>query len=238
LANSKLLQNQVARRVILFAITAIVAQIAFWFLSMPGPQLRQPNDLWQAVICCGMALITLGVFPWVVLRTVSASVTEGAALSLSNLGLGAGDRTFGMKAIFWCAPTMLIGTWIGGGDPAIQSFYPIPGDQIGQSAFDMLVWFSAYLVFYVSFEFFYRGVMIRGLGEPNSTRAAWVLILIQATCCFLIHLGKPNAELLASLPASVLFGWIAWRSRSIWYGLAIHYAVGIVNDLAAMPAGA
>jgi membrane protease YdiL (CAAX protease family) len=75
---------------------------------------------------------------------------------------------------------------------------------------------------------------LRGLGEPVSTAAAWKVIGVQAVLCFLIHLGKPNAELIASLPASVLFGWIAWRSRSIWYGLVIHFAVGIVNDLGAM----
>lgn len=176
---------------------------------------------------CLVSVLTLLVVPLIISVTVLGKRP-------ADLGLGLGDRSFGLKAVFWCAPAMMVGTWIGSSDPQIQSFYPIPGDSIGQSASDLLVWFSAYLTFYVSFEFFYRGYLMTGIDKRESGRIVWTYIAIQAVCCFLIHIGKPTAELIASFPASVLFGWIAWRSGSIWYGLLIHFAVGVVNDLGAI----
>jgi membrane protease YdiL (CAAX protease family) len=38
-------------------------------------------------------------------------------------------------------------------------------------------------------------------------------------------------ELAAAFPASLLFGWIVLRTRSIWYVVAIHAAVGLALDL-------
>jgi len=210
-----------------FIAVALIAQIIFWYYSMPGPQIRGANVLSQAIGCCVVAAITLLVVPsFVALVVLGKTATQ--------LGLGSGDWKFGCKAIFWCAPTLVIGTWIGTGDPQIQTFYPIPGDSVGDSWGQMIQWWAAYLLFYVSFEFFYRGFLLRGWEVANHHRAAITVITIQAVCCFLIHIGKPNAELIASLPASFLFGWIAWRSRSIWYSVAIHFAVGIANDLGAM----
>ena len=211
----------------LFVGIIVLAQAGFWFYSMPWPQIQEPQNLKTACMSCFIAAMVLLVIPLLIARVVFRR-------GFFELGLGPGDFQFGWRAIFWCAPAMVIGTWIGSGDAQIKAFYPLPGDSIGDSAADMVVWFSVYFLYYVAFEFFYRGFMLRGLQQFDSTRYMWRLIAIQAILCFLIHIGKPNAELIASLPASVLFGWIAWRSRSIWYGLAIHFLVGVVNDLAAM----
>jgi membrane protease YdiL (CAAX protease family) len=54
--------------------------------------------------------------------------------------------------------------------------------------------------------------------------------VLQAGIGTMAHLGKPPVELLAAFPASLLFGLIALRTRSIWYALAIHWAVGLALD--------
>jgi membrane protease YdiL (CAAX protease family) len=36
------------------------------------------------------------------------------------------------------------------------------------------------------------------------------------------HLGKPELETLTTLFGGLGFGWLAWRTQSIWYGAAIH----------------
>jgi membrane protease YdiL (CAAX protease family) len=36
--------------------------------------------------------------------------------------------------------------------------------------------------------------------------------------------------LAAAFPASLIFGWIALRTGSIWYALGIHWAVGVALD--------
>lgn len=210
-----------------FIAVALIAQILFWCYSIPGPQLRGPCDLNQAMACCVVSAISLLVVPLVVALVVLGKTP-------TELGLGWGDRNFGCQAIFWCVPAIVIGTWFGSRDPQIQAFYPIPGDSVGDSWGMIIQWWGAYLLFYVSFEFFYRGFLLNGWEISNRNRYAITVNTIQTVCCFLVHIGKPNLELIASLPASFLFGWIAWRSRSIWYGVIIHFAIGTASDWMAM----
>ncbi len=210
-----------------YLATAAVAQAAFWWFSMPGPQLRQAQQLPTAMLCCLVAALTLMVGPCLV-------ATRYLRRTPQQLGLGRGDAGFGWKAVAVCGPLMLLGTLLGSTDPQIQAYYPIPGPTIGRSPLALLSWWGAYAMFYIAFEFFYRGFLLRGLSDLP-TRSTMVRFLVfQTVCCFAIHIGKPVAELFASLPASLAFGWIAWRSRSIWYGVLIHFAVGLVNDMAAL----
>lgn len=207
--------------------TALIAQALFWFYSMPGPQIRGHVDLASGVVTCLVSGLVLLLIPLLVATSVLKRTPK-------QLGLSKGDVSFGWKAMAICVPVMAIGTLMGSADPQIQNYYPIPGDAIGESLTWLLSWWLAYLLFYVSFEFFYRGFLLNGLTDLQTGTQIVGFIGLQAVCCFLIHIGKPNAELMASLPASIAFGWIAWRARSIWYGVLIHFAVGIANDLGAL----
>ena len=206
----------------LFLWIALLVQPFFWWLSMPGPQLRDAASLHGGVICCAWSVLTLLACP--------ALVVWWSGDSWERLGLGLGDWKWGLTVVAICTPGMLIGTWVGSYDAAVQQYYPIPGAENLSDAQARTIWWVAYGLFYVSFEFFYRGFMLRGLGSFG-----WKLSIgLQTACCVLIHIGKPNAEVLASVFASLVFGWVAYRTRSIWYGFLIHFAIGIVNDLAAM----
>jgi len=216
-----------SHRIAIYIATAFIAQIVVWYYVTPGPQLRGSCDLQTAIGGCVVAGL---VFLFLPLSIGSKLLGRDA----NQLGLGLGDRSFGWKSVAVLAPIMVVGTVIGSSDPQIQAFYPIAGDAVADSITSLAVWFSAYLLFYISFEFFYRGFLLKGLSDLESRRSLILFVGIQAVCCFLIHIGKPQAELIASLPASILFGWIAWRSRSIWYNVAIHFAVGIANDLGAI----
>ncbi|HLU82138.1 MAG TPA: CPBP family glutamic-type intramembrane protease, partial [Trueperaceae bacterium] len=48
----------------------------------------------------------------------------------------------------------------------------------------------------------------------------------------LIHVGKPLAEVIAALPASLLFGVMALRSKSILYPALLHLLIGLALDVA------
>lgn len=210
---------------------AVLAQLAFWYYSMPRPQLDGATGLTANALCCLWAVVSLMLVPLTCATLIHKK-------SLTDLGLGLGDFTFGWKAIAIMGPLFALGTWVGSSDPQIQAFYPMPGDEVGSSASKLSTWWAAYLTYYIAFEFFYRGYLIRSIDESTIRQRfrnpAFVLIGFQSLCCFIIHIGKPTAELWASLPASIAFGWMAWRSNSIWYGLVIHFAVGIINDVGAM----
>ncbi len=206
----------------MLAVICLVAQGLFWYFSSPGPRLAGETGLIPAGVRCLLAVATLMAIP------LAWSVTTRRSIGTPFLGMG--NRFLGVRAIIVLTPAFVIGTLLGSGDNQIIAFYPMPGDQIGSDLGQMLIWFALYLLYYVAFEFFYRGFMLHGFESFEMT----VAVTIQTVCCLFVHFGKPTIEVWASIPASIVLGWLAWRTRSIWYGVAIHYLVGIANDLGAL----
>jgi membrane protease YdiL (CAAX protease family) len=56
-------------------------------------------------------------------------------------------------------------------------------------------------------------------------------ILIQTMASTLLHIGKPAPETFAAIIAGVAFGLIAWRTRSILAPVALHWGIGVLNDM-------
>lgn len=209
-------------------LCSLVIQAFFWWLVSPWPQLSQPRHFDQAVLSCLWAGGILGLFPLLTLRVVARTWSDG--IRMVRRWLSPGDWRSGLVIVAVSLPGFTIGTFFGARDAGIRQVYPWPGPDIASTREGMLAWFAWYLVYYIAFEFFYRGYLVWGLRSLGVAKA----IGIQAVMCALFHLGKPPIEVLASLPASFFFGWVAWRTGSIWYGLAIHFAVGIANDLGAL----
>src|SRR5690606_41693800 len=105
--------------------------------------------------------------------------------------------------------------------------YPGAGAEIGGSVASRLGWALLYALYYLAFEAFYRGFLLRALEAPFGTSLA---VWLQAFAATLVHLGKPLPEVLAALPASLLFGVLAVRSRSIFYPALVHLAIGLTLD--------
>jgi len=81
----------------------------------------------------------------------------------------------------------------------------------------------------LSTEFFYRGYILfqfRKLGMFS--------ILIQTIPYVCIHLGKPLLEVYASLPAGILFGYMAWKTKSIVPSFISHWLIAIIFDILVM----
>lgn len=204
----------------LFWAMAIVCQVLFWYFALPGPQIASDyvGSLGAGITACLFSFLFLFLLPFVYWWSSGAS--------LKRLGLGLGDWKFGLLSLVVLVPIIAVlvgtGTW----DKQLQAFYPIVGKDLAGMQ-NWVVWFLWYGLFYVAFEFFYRGVLLQGPEEyPQSTR-----ISISIVCCTLIHVGKPFVETIVSLPGSLLFVCLAIRSRSIWYGFVLHWVIGIVNDL-------
>lgn len=226
-----------------FWLIVLFVQITFYVFAMPVPQLLGYQSMIAGIVVSFVSCLALVGIPWLAFRfLVSTDNDSKFLLPPESLGLTLGDRQFGWTVTMVAVPAMAIGTFVGGEDAQIQSFYPIVGAQVGQSFLAMLAWLPFMALYYVAFEVFYRGILMNPVyhsrpsakqtGMPDRLAMRW--ILIQTAFCCLVHIGKPNIELLACLPASIFFGWLAWRSRSIWYGVLIHFAVGIANDIGAL----
>jgi membrane protease YdiL (CAAX protease family) len=88
---------------------------------------------------------------------------------------------------------------------------------------------AIYVIFYyIAWEFFFRGFLLFGLKDRFGAFSA---ILIQTISSCLVHIGKPEGEIMGSIAFGIILGVIALRTKSIWYVFLIHAAMGVLTDL-------
>jgi membrane protease YdiL (CAAX protease family) len=146
----------------------------------------------------------------------------------ADLGFGAGDVRLGAK---WIAigiplavvPILLLATRL----PDVRDEYPLA--KILATRHDLILWYDLAYVFlyYLAWEFYFRGFLLFTLRGPLGDANA---ILVQTIPSCLVHIGKPEGEILGSIAVGILFGSIALRTGSIWYVFVLHAAIGLLTD--------
>jgi membrane protease YdiL (CAAX protease family) len=143
----------------------------------------------------------------------------------SRYGLRLGEWRVGLPlALLGCAVMTPVALWFGS-LPDTQAYYAnswssLP-DVLATNALDL---FSA--------EFLFRGFLMLVL-----VRAIGPIGVLLATLPFVFsHLTKPELELISTLIGGLLYGWLAWRTRSIVWGALAH--TYILTLLTAAAAGA
>ena len=210
---------RVGRLELLLAVAAFV-QIGYWYLGSPGPSLFRdaPRTLSAALTNIGWALALLLAVPALTLYAVG---------ELKGIPAGLGRWRLGLALTLPLAAAALGVLYLGSSDTGLQNTYPWAGAWPGHSASTFLAWSGLYALYYVSFEFFYRGFLLTVLTPRWGTRAAvWTQTLLSA----LIHVGKPPAETLAALPAGFLFAFLALRTRSLVWPTVLHLVIGLATD--------
>lgn len=199
---------------------ALLLQIAYWYLGSPGPTLLHgaPRTLEAALVNIGWAVLLLLVIPFTFLALLGDAKRISFGLGNWRLGL---SLTLGLGL----AATFLM--YLGSSDSALQGTYPWVGSWPGQSPATFLAWAGLYALYYVAFEFFYRGFLITVLTTYWGLAAAiWTQVLLST----LIHLGKPLSETLAAFPAGFLFAFLALRTRSLLWPVLLHLTIGLATD--------
>ncbi len=203
-------------------LATTLLQAGYWYLGNPGPTLLEhaPQSLATSMAAVGWAVVLLLVVPWALLPLFGVHL-EGVGVGLGNLRYGLWLSLVGaLAAIVLMAPVATL--------PAMQATYPWAGAWVGSSYWTLLAWTGLYACYYVAFEFFYRGVLLRALTPHwGFNTALWV----QALLATMIHVGKPLPETVASLPASLIFGVMAYRSGSLLSPILIHLSIGVSLDI-------
>ena len=138
--------------------------------------------------------------------------------------LGNVKRTFLSMAIL--VPLFIAGGYLAAQDAGVTAQYPI-SPHAGASP-QMFAWHVAsYLLFYLGWEFFFRGFMQFGLRDTMGDANA-MLVQVLASC--LLHIGKPTMECYMSIFGGIVWGILAFRTRSLLSGLSQHYALGVSLD--------
>jgi membrane protease YdiL (CAAX protease family) len=146
--------------------------------------------------------------------------------SLREFGFRMGDARWGFRFVAIALPVSLLAAYIGSLDPAVREEYPLAKSMIGDVSLFLIVE-AFYLIYYLGWEFLFRGFMLFGLEEYG----VLVAILIQTIPSAIVHIGKPASESFAAIVAGLVFGYLAVRTRSILYPLILHAAVGIGTDV-------
>lgn len=221
-----LLKSLIDNRAEAIALTvATLAMGAYWYLGSPGPSFapgfeRSWEVALQAVI---LSVVIFGALPLI--------TTLGLKQSLKDRGLGLGDLSFNIKISALAMVLIAVPMAFSSNDPLIQAAYPWPGAWAGESPAKLVQWLATYSLYYLAFEFFFRGFLIQAVAPRWGIPAA---IWMSAIACTMVHLGKPWAETLSAFPVSLLFGVMAVRGRSILFPALVHFWVGSINDVSSL----
>ncbi|TAL67683.1 MAG: CPBP family intramembrane metalloprotease [Bacteroidetes bacterium] len=148
---------------------------------------------------------------------------------LFDFGFGTGKWKFGLIFCLISIPLLIVPfTYSGAMMPDIQGEYPMA--RILLERHDLILSYElTYIIFYyIAWEFFFRGFLLFGLKDRFGALNA---ILIQTISSCLVHIGKPDGEIIGSIIFGILMGVLALRTRSFWYPFLIHISMGVMTDL-------
>ncbi|MCH8936810.1 MAG: CPBP family intramembrane metalloprotease [Gemmatimonadetes bacterium] len=189
---------------------AIVTGTLSWAIARPALVGARPSFL---VSFTFLGIATALVAPRLVGRRVTA------------LGLTIGNWKTGRWLLLAGMPVALLVGFLSADSPALAAEYPL--GPVTRALGSFLPHALGYLVYYVGFEFFFRGFLLLGLQERLGARRA---NLLQSVLAVIIHAGKPISEVAGAFPGSLVFGWLTLRTGSIWYSVALHWLVGVSLD--------
>ena len=118
-------------------------------------------------------------------------------------------------------------------DKGMTSTYPLVNLATYGSWYHVLMYFASYFLYYVGWEYLFRGLLLNTTKNALNPLAA---ILLTTLVSALIHtsiggFGKPMVETLSAIPAGLIFGYIAHKTKSIYPTLLIHFFVGLFTDI-------
>lgn len=146
--------------------------------------------------------------------------------SLADYGLQIGDWKFWIPAALIVGVVMIGLAYPSSKDPQYIAEYPLYKGA-GDSVQLFLVHAIAYLIFYIGWEIFFRGLMQTGLAQRFGI---WGAIFVQTALSCIVHIGKPDSEIYSSILGALVWGILVYRSRSLWPAITTHWILGISLD--------
>lgn len=209
-------------------VPAVVGLMAFYYLARADTiGVTSPGRGWVPMTGNGLpawahflsAALLLGVVP----VTIACLTTRR---SPAALGLGLGRWREGLAWVAVGVPLAILAGRIAAGDPAMRAVYPLYPRILAQPG-GFWLYAGLQLLYYAAWETLFRGVLLHGMADVVGDRAA---NLVQTGLSVTAHFGRALPETLSALPAGLVFGVVALRTRSIWYVTLIHWTVGVSMD--------
>lgn len=170
----------------------------------------------------------LSFFLLMLLAPLLIAVVSGRSSVLHSLFSFKGQRKNLLWALLAIAVIVVPSAYHASTLPSVQAEYPLPGTLMQDQQPLITYFLGLFFLYYLPWEFFFRGFLLFGLKEKYGTMPA---ILIQTISSCLVHIGKPTPEIIGSIPFGIIFGMIAIRTKNIWIVVLLHAALGIFTDL-------
>lgn len=171
----------------------------------------------------GSAFVFLLLVPQLVMTALKKIRPEECP---ETMGWGLGDWKFGVSCFFLFYGVMLALLLTFAWSPQFREGYPLYKDADRSLA--MFVSYElAYGVYFVAWEYYFRGFLTFALYK---SLGIWT-IFVQMLPFLVMHFGKPDLEAMSSIFGAVALGYLALRTRSFWYGVAIHAATAVTLDV-------
>ncbi len=119
-------------------------------------------------------------------------------------------------------------------DSEMSHTYPLVDLHTYSEWYFVLGYFLSYILYYIGWEFLFRGILLLNLEKGGLSPLT--AILISTMISALIHtsiagFGKPMIETLSAIGAGAIFGFISWRTKSLYYSLYMHILIGFTTDI-------
>lgn len=152
--------------------------------------------------------------------------------NLRDFGLQKGNYKLGIKLCLIAIPVCAICGLSCVLDADMTAMYPLINFS-SYSWWQIIIYFASYFLYYVGWEYLFRGILYFCSEQKCGVLGA---ILVTTLISSLIHtsiagFGKPMIETLSAIPAGLIFGYVASKTRSINYSLFMHVLVGFCTDI-------
>jgi CAAX protease family protein len=181
-------------------------------------------QFWQLGMWVVVVLIGYVVLPVFVIRCVLRERVRDYGLRVSGVASHGG-----MYAVLYAiaAPFLVLASF----GAAFQHRYPFYDLHHAEGLWPYLwAWWGLYALQFVALEFFFRGFLVHGLAPRFGYAAVFVMIVPYN----MIHYGKPMPEALAAIVGGIVLGTLSLKTRSIWWGAALHITIAATMDLCSL----
>ncbi len=166
------------------------------------------------------AFFIMGVVPACVVKFVFRERLADYGLFLRS------PKRFATTCAFF-VPIFLVVGWLSGDNESFYDVYPF--NPFAGASWTCLVVHSAlyFFLYYLAWEFMFRGFIQLGLAQTIGPAPA---VLVQVVLSTALHYGHPMSETLGCVAGGLLWGYLVFRTKSIWPGWIQHAILGIALD--------
>jgi membrane protease YdiL (CAAX protease family) len=181
-------------------------------------------QFWQLSVWALVAVTGYVVLPVLVVRFLLHERIRDFGLRTRGIAGHAG-----MYAVLYAiaAPALIVASF----GAAFQHRYPFYDLHPAEGLWPYLwAWWALYALQFVALEFFFRGFVVHGLAPRFGYAAVFVMIVPYN----MIHYGKPLPEALAAIVGGVVLGTLSLKTKSIWWGAALHISIAATMDVCSL----